>query len=527
MFRFLLIAAVMLPGFLCAAGAAAAFGLEDVATIARQSAAAPYRDTGGADATVPAELNRLGYDAMREIRWRPERALWRDLGLPFELQFFHVGGGHQPVQISQIVDGAVHPLRHDPADWTFGKNRIDASVVAGLGPQGLAGFRVHTALNASGVKDELIVFLGASYFRAIGRNQVYGLSARALAIDTVGAPPARGEEFPRFTTFWIERPGLDATELVIYALLDSPSAAGAYRFTVRPGTDTTVDVQQRLYLRAAADRTPHLGIAPLSSMYAFGENQPQPHLQNQPNAGAGDFRPEVHDSDGLMLQADGESLWRPLVNPVFPSVSSFAVRQLQGFGLMQRDRRFASYEDDEAHYERRPSAWVEPLGDWGAGRIELLQLPTPDETHDNIVAYWVPTTLPAGGEPLVLAYRLHWQGDLQRQPAVAHVVQSRRGIGWKAAGDRRGDLQFIVDFEGSALADLPADAPVQAVASAALGARITAARAWRHPISGWRMQLRVQRDDRNQPTELRAYLRLGSDALTETWAALVPAEPLP
>ncbi len=547
MYRFLLITVFALSLFAgalrCApAQAGTPFGLDDVAALAARSAAGPYRDTGDAATTVPAALSGLGYDAMRDIRWRPERALWRDQGLPFELQFFHVGGGRQPVQVNQIVDGRVQPVRYDPRAWTFGANRIEASVLAGLGEHGFAGFRVHTALNNPGVKDELIVFLGASYFRALGIQQLYGVSARALAIDTVGAPPGHGEEFPRFTTFWIERPAPGATGLVILGLMESPRASGAYRFTVRPGAETIVDVQQRLYLREPVAR---LGIAPLTSMYAFGENQPQPSRN--------DFRPEVHDSDGLMLAADGESLWRPLVNPPSPLPSSFTVHRLQGFGLMQRDRRFTSYEDDEAHYERRPSAWVEPVGDWGAGRVELLQLPTPDETHDNIVAYWVPAVLPKPGTALSLSYRLHWQGDLQQQQAmVARVVQTRRGTGWKVAehgpdgvtepatggvvdsglsgrrhGASRSDLQYLIDFDGPTLASLPADAPVRAVATAGPGARVTEARAWRHPVSGWRMQLRVQRDDPAKPTELRAFLQSGPHALTETWAALVPAEPHP
>ncbi|MDQ2779923.1 MAG: glucan biosynthesis protein G, partial [Pseudomonadota bacterium] len=409
---------------LLSAAPACAFGLDDVAAIAAREASAPYRASPPA---LPAELAALDYDAMRDIRYRSERAVWRDQGLPFELQFFHLGrNNRQPVQINQIVGGQVQPIHYDPAAWTFGKNRLNRNQ---WGDIGYAGFRVHTALNQPGVRDELIVFLGASYFRALGQGQRYGLSARALAIDTVDAPPGQGEEFPRFTTFWIERPAANAKALVIYALLDSPSAAGAYRFTVTPGAETVIEVEQRLYLRGPVAR---LGIAPLTSMYSSGENQPQP----------GDFRPEVHDSDGLMVQADGEALWRPLVNPSTPLVSSFSARSLLGYGLMQRDRNFASYEDDEAHYERRPSAWVEPVGDWGPGRVELLQLHTPDETHDNIVAYWVPATQPAPGTPLALSYRLHWQGDAQQMPAAAHVVQSRRGLGWKRAGDRSGDLQF-------------------------------------------------------------------------------------
>jgi len=233
----------------------------------------------------------------------------------------------------------------------------------------------------------------------------------------------------------------------------------------------------------------------------------------------------VHDSDGLLLATDGEWLWRPLFNPARPLASSLQATKLQGFGLLQRDRRFDSYEDDEAHYERRPSAWIEPLGDWGPGRAELLQLPTPDETHDNIVAYWVPAKLPAAGQPLDVAYRLHWQGDKTRLPPNGYVVQARRGHGW--APLKPGEVQFMLDFDGPALRALgapPAGVPVEAVATVGAGGRVVESRAW--PLGGqpggWRMQLRVARNDPSQPLELRAFLRQGTHALTETWAALLP-----
>src|SRR5205085_6387853 len=158
-------------------------------------------------------------------------------------------------------------------------------------------------------------------------------------------------------------------QVTVYALLESQRATGAYRFDIVPGAETVVRVQARLYLRAAATQVATLGIAPLTSMFFSGENQPR----------RGDFRPEVHDSDGLQVATgDGEWLWRPLQNPARMTVTSFAVRELRGFGLMQRDRTFSSYEDTEARYERRPSAWVRPLSDWGPGRVELVQLPTPD-----------------------------------------------------------------------------------------------------------------------------------------------------
>jgi glucans biosynthesis protein len=256
------------------------------------------------------------------------------------------------------------------------------------------------------------------------------------------------------------------------------------------------------------------------------------HGENQPSAS--DFRPEVHDSDGLLVAAGRaggatEWLWRPLFNPPRPLASSFAVERLQGFGLMQRDGRFSAYEDTVARYERRPSAWVEPIGDWGPGRVQLLLLPTPDETHDNVAATWVPARLPAPGQPLVLSWRLHWQGKALQQPPGAWTVQSRRGHGWLPADPAarpRDELKFTLDFDGPALRALPADAAPEVVASLpqAGRARITEARTWRHPEGGFRVLLRVQRPEPQQPLDLRVYLRRGDAALSETWASLVPPD---
>lgn len=503
----------------------AAFGFEDVARIARDAAAVAW--IAPAD-NRPPELRDLTYDQQRDIRFRPEKALWREQGLPFELQFFHLGRGLvHPVEIHEVHEGRVRRLGYDASAWDFGANRFDRS---GWGYLGHAGFRVHHALNSPAYKDELIVFLGASYFRALGRGQQYGLSARALAIDTVGGAP---EEFPRFTRFWIERPAADAQALVILALLESPRATAAVRFVVTPGDTTVLDTRLRLYLRAGTPAPAMLGLAPLTSMFLHGENQPQ----------AVDYRPEVHDSDGLQIAGVGpgaapgsapEWIWRPLVNPprqpYTPLAPSFALQRLQGYGLMQRDRAPRSYEDPEARYERRPSAWVEPVGDWGPGRVQLLMLPTPDETEDNIVAAWVPATLPAPGEALDIAYRLHWQAREKTLPQnftpLAHATQSRRGRSW--AEPLAGEVQHLVDFEGPALAALPAGATVEAVASTGPGGRVIQAHAYPLPPElggGWRMQLRVQRDDATQPLELRAFLRSGPTTLTETWAALLPPEP--
>lgn len=492
-----------------------AFGFDDVA--ARAAALATQAYTAPAD-SLPGELRTLSYDDYRDIRFRPERALWRRDGLPFELMFFHRGKfATDAVRLNQIVDGRAVPIPFDPADYDYGKNRLKPAGWNGLGH---AGFRVHTALNSAAYKDELVVFLGASYFRALGRGQHYGLSARGLALDTVGAPPGRGEEFPRFTEFWIERPAAQSDRLRIHALLESPRSTGAYEFLVAPGEATTVEVRSRLYLRAGVAAPATLGIAPLTSMFQHGENQPR----------AGDFRPEVHDSDGLAIAAgNGEWLWRPLSNPAQPLTTSFTVQSPKGYGLMQRDRAFTSYEDTEARYDRRPSAWVEPIGDWGAGRVELVSLPTPDESNDNIVAYWVPALPPAAGQPLDLRYRLHWQGDAWQRPPNGWVVQTRAGRSFATPGPR--EQQFTVDFAGPALAALPADAKLRAVVSADANGALVEAHAYPFPADlnaaaaapRWRLSLRVQQRDLARPVELRAFLEHDTHALTETWTHVIPA----
>lgn len=490
----------LLVGVLAAlAPFAQAFGFDDVAREAEALAALPHV----APATDPT-LAALGYDAYRALRFRPERALWRDAGLPFQVHFYPLGRGFtRALRLHEVVDGQVRAI--DVPATAF-RNDGDAAVRPA---PGAAGWRLNFPLNDPQRPDELIVFLGASYFRVLGAGLQYGLSARGLAIDTVGG---RGEEFPAFTAFWLERPPPGARELRFHALLDSPRATGAYRFTVRPGTTTTVDVQARVFLRAEVAT---LGIAPLTSMFLAGENQPV----------ADDYRPEVHDSDGLQIAGGGgEWLWRPLANPRGVFVTSFAMPALRGFGLMQRDRAFAHYQDLEARYERRPSAWVEPVGDWGSGRVELLQFGTPNETHDNIGAYWVPAQAPRPGRPLDIAWRLHVGGAGLAEPPGAWVTQSRRGHGYREAPIPPERQQFHVDFDGPALQGLAADA-VQAVASADANARGLRAIAMPNTAAGgWRVTVDFERVATNRPTELRVFLRAGDRTLSETWAYALPPE---
>src|SRR6201996_1674375 len=489
--------------FALASAQACAALFDDVGEQARALAARPF--VAAAPAPAPAGDDKLTYDHYRDIRFRPDHSLWRDQKLPFEVQFFHPGFVNtETVKINEVTaGGASHPIPFDTANFDYGHNKTPSKALA----SGYAGFRVHFPINNATHKDEVIVFQGASYFRAIGKDQRYGLSARGLAVDTVGAG---AEEFPRFTEFWLERPAADATSLVVTALMDSKSVTGAYRFVVTPGADTVVDVQSRLYLRKDVTT---LGIAPLTSMFFSGENQPQP----------GDFRPEVHDSDGLMVQSgSGEWLWRPLSNPKSIFVTSFAMpASVKGFGLMQRDRAYASYEDDEARYELRPSAWITPVGDWGPGRVELVQLNTVDETNDNIVAYWVPATLPAPGQPLALAYRMRWQGDDEQHPPGAWVTQSRSGHSFATLG--KGEEQYIDDFTGPALAALPAEAQVKAVVTGVANVDVVSTNCYRTEADGtWRLAIRFKQRDAAQPVELRAFLQHGNDILSETWTHVIP-----
>jgi glucans biosynthesis protein len=503
--RWGLLACALLAG--AASAQQAPFGFEDIALQAQRLAESPYRRPPPADARRAA----LDYDAVRRIQFRARHALWHGSGAPFEMQFFPVAGGAtRALRLYEVSNGQPRVLQL-PADIFDNDGVLPPEQPDALAA--VAGWRLTYPLNDPFKRDEVIAFLGSSYFRALGQGQRYGLSARAIAVDTVGGS---GEEFPEFTGFWFETPAAGASEFVFYALLDGPRVAGAYRFALRPGADTSVDVRARLFFRAGVTT---LGVAPLTSMFLHGENQP---------AQVADFRPEVHDSDGLQIEtAEGEWLWRPLTNPAAPFVTSFALRSPRGFGLMQRDRAFASYEDVEARYDLRPSAWVEPIGDWGAGRIELLQFRTPDETHDNIAAYWVPAAAPQPGKPLDLAWRVHWQGHAQHLPPGAYVTQTRTGYGYTKLPPPKQRHKLLVDFSGPALPPAPrpaADDDVQAVASASANARIVRVHAYPNPArNGWRATLEFDRVDPKQAVELRVFLRQGANTLSETWSyAMAP-----
>ena len=480
---------------------ALAFGFEDVAAQARLLATRPY---AGAAQPADPRVRQLNYNAWRLIHFRAPTALWHAEGRGFEVQWLHAGANHaHPVRLHQLVDGVERPIVPSIDSFDYG------AAFGGAEPPrepDVAGLRVVIPM-PGGTGRELIAFLGSSYFRAPGQGQ-YGLSARAIAIDTVA--PAK-EEFPRFTAYWLEQPTAGAGELAILALLDGERTTGAYRFVIRPGQETVVDVQARLYLRRPVSM---FGIAPLTSMFLSGENQPR----------MGGFRPEVHDSDGLQIAtAAGEWLWRPLVNPRGVMVRRFPQAQPPlGFGLMQRDRAFSSYEDTEAHYERRPSAWVQPLAGFNAGRVELMAFETQTEYNDNIVAYWVPDAAPRPGEPFDAAWRIHWQGDAMQRPPLAWTLQTRSGHG--GAELKPGEEQFIVDFVGPRLVDLPAGARPKPMVQVVEGpGRVQGANVFPNPeTGGWRMSVKAMRTDPTKALELRGVLMHADEVLTETWSYVVP-----
>jgi glucans biosynthesis protein len=500
----LLAALALVAAFVSSATDARAFGFDDVAARAEKLAAAPYQKPAGG---LPRAIKGLTYDQYRDIRFVPERALWRSSKLPFELMFFHRGFFYEePVAIHEVSAEGVREIPFDPDAFDYGKNQLDRNELRGLG---FAGFRVHFPINTPGHRDEVIAFLGASYFRALGQGQRYGLSARGLAIDTA---ENGGEEFPRFVAYWVERPAAAAKELTIHALLDSPRATGAYRFVLRPGVSTVLDVDARLFLRS---RVGKLGLAPLTSMFLFGANQ---------RAAREDYRPRVHDSDGLSIRAGArEWIWRPLVNPKRLLVTSFTLTDPLGFGLMQRERALGQYQDLEARYDLRPSAWIEPKGSWGPGRIELVQIPVPDETNDNIVAYWVPDRAPKPREAFAYGYRVLWQKDREIRPPMGWVRDTRRGRGYVKSDD--GSLELHVDFDGSTLARLPADADVNAALWADPNAEILESHTRRNEATGgWRTVVRFRRVDRSKPVELRAHLSHGGQTVSETWSYILPPE---
>lgn len=486
---------------------ATGFGYRDVVDRAKALAQRPF---DAESAKIPDELSKLTYDSYREIRFRRERAFWREGGSDFRLLPFHLGFLHnKPVQVHVINYGNAIPIPFTTSLFEYGKVPVPKALSPALG---FAGFAVTTNLNDPKVQDEVISFLGASYFRLIGRGHRYGLSARSLALDVGGKEP---EEFPFMRALWVEEPSRDTTALVIYALLDSPSVAGAYRYVVSPGQDTYVDVTATIIPRREIER---IGIAPLTSMFQAGEGDLSQRT---------DFRPEIHDSDGLMMQSgSGEWIWRPLRNPKALRISSFGDKNPRGFGLMQRDRDFGSYQDLEARYDARPGYWVEPQGEWGEGRVDLIEIPTANETFDNIVACWTPKAPLPSGKATEFNYRISAISTTWHLHPYAQAQQSFNGSDIEdGVVDGHGTKRFIVDFAGGDLAYYHSEPErLELVATTTSGTISSKILTFHPPLNGVRAIVDATLPD-GQSAELRLFLRTRNRTLSETWTATwsVPA----
>jgi glucans biosynthesis protein len=459
---------------------------------ARALAGQPYR---APESPWAERLAGLDFDAIGQIRYRPGAALWPGDMRIGSVEFFHLGRYVQtPAAINVLESGVAREV-------IYARDLFDipAGAAAGRLPAdlGFAGFRV---LNP-GARTDWIAYQGASYFRSADPFDQYGLSARGLAIDTAEAGP---EEFPAFTSFWLER---GAEGLIVYALLDGPSVTGAYRFLHRRGPAGLVqEIEASLTFRSAVRR---LGLAPLTSMYWYGAS-------DRPRTA--DWRPQIHDSDGLSLwTGKGERLWRPLANPPRVTAHAFVDADPKGFGLMQRDRTFGDYQDDGAFYDRRPSAWVEPVGAWGDGSVELVEIPTRLETEDNIVAFWTPARPVAPGDAMTVRYRLNWSAREPIPPGVAQAVTTWTGTGGRPGlPTAPGTRKYVIDFEGGRLAALDRRSGVAPVVTASLGQAVDVVA---YPVVGthrWRLMFDIALPG-GKEIDLRAFLRLGADALTETW----------
>ncbi|HEU4460651.1 MAG TPA: glucan biosynthesis protein D [Methylibium sp.] len=464
---------------------------------ARTLAAAPYKPPSQ---KLPAAIENLDWDRHQAIRFRPDHALWNDEGLRFRAQFFHLGLFFKSaVRLYEVEGGQARELAYDTALFDYGKSGVDGKKLPA--DLGFAGFRLNFHTDP---ERDVCAFLGASYFRAVGGSWQYGLSARGLAVDT-GLP--RDEEFPNFVAFWLDKPAAGSNTIRVHALLDSPSIAGAYRFDITPGDTQVMDIDAALYPRKTIER---LGIAPMTSMYQVGENDRRM---------ANDWRPEIHDSDGLaMWTGKGERIWRPLANPAGLRFNSFADENPRGFGLLQRDRSFEHYQDDGVYYDRRPSLWVEPKHGWGAGAVQLVEIPTIDETFDNIVAFWNPATPPKPGDELLMGYRLYWGEQPPVPQPLARAVATRTGLGGIVGQPRKYFAwRFAVDFAGGDLSLLGPKAKVEAVITASRGkVEITSARPLAS-INGWRAMFDLVPPEGIEPIDLRLFLRSGTQALSETW----------
>jgi len=483
-------------------GSPAAFSFDGLKKRARDLAKSAYSPPSLNAREI---LSKIDYDAHGKIKFKTELALWADGPSDFPVTFFHLGRYFQnPVRMHVVEKGQAREIVYDDSYFDM---PADSPARALPANSGFAGFRLQESRfgNLDWQKNDWVAFLGASYFRAIGELRQYGLSARGVAVNPAVYEVA--EEFPDFTHIFFETPQSGSNSVTLYALLDGPSITGAFRFVMTRGKDVTMDIEKSLFLRKDISR---LGIAPLTSMYWFSETAKPTAI---------DWRPEIHDSDGLaMWTGSGERIWRPLNAPPRTITSSFTDNNPRGFGLVQRDRLFDHYLDG-VYYDRRPTLWIEPQGDWGPGAIQLIEIPTDDEIHDNIVAMWVPAAPAQAGAEYQFRYRALWVADEPFDSDLARTVATRLGNGGQAGTTRpKGVRKFMVEFSGPSLARLPNGVLPQAILTASRGSFSNVkTEAVPDDVPGhWRCEFDLTVTGQ-EPVELRCYLREGDSVLSETW----------
>lgn len=507
------------------------FGMNRVIELARGLAERAYENPQG---KIPDFLLALDKSQWESLAFSPDLALWKDEKLPFEVTFHHPGFMYDSVAAVNVVEkGVPRPILFSADQFEYPTAELkEQAAKANLG---YAGFSVHHVFDREHgpderqAKDEIASFLGASFFRSRGRQSSYGAYARGLAVDTA---LAGGEEFPRFREFWFEKPEPDSQALSVYALMDSPRTTGAFHFSIAPGVSTVMEVEATFFPRRGAETPKKIGLAPLTSMFLHSKT-----TNGRPN----DYRPQVHNSDGLLYATSADEwTWRPLVNPGRLAVNRFPMENPRGFGLLQRDDNFDHYQDLEARFDRRASLWVEPVGDWGAGHVELIEIPGGEEHNGNIVAFWVPSPKPepaadAGsddgrtGHGFSLSYRLYWMTPGVSPHNLGRVVATR--VNRPAAGDA---MHFFIDFEGEQLNALHADTGLTSVVEAPEQFPVVEKKLLKNPVtSGWRLVLTVRPPARegilgnlfssregNGAVRFKALLKQGEnlpDPLTETW----------
>lgn len=471
------------------------FDYEELRKKVKELLSKPYKES---KKSITKNLAELNYDKYKKIRFLPEKSIWREEGSRFQLQFLHPGYIYDyNVLINEVRNSKIYPIYYNSSYFDFSAIQMKENT---LNEIGFSGFKIHYPINTEEHTDEFVVFQGASYFRSVSQYQFYGLSARGLATNTAMPYP---EDFPIFKEFWIKKPSTKDESIKVYALMDGKSVVGIYEFEFFPGKVTETLVKAEITLRKEVDR---LGIAPLTSMYWYGENSEA----NHPSA-----YPEVHDSDGLLiLNANDEWIWRPLENPKKPTINSFSSENVKGFGLLQRDREFSSYEDSEMKYHLRPGAWIQPNGNWGKGSVQLYRIPTKQDSDDNIGTFWVPEEMPKVGEPYTFSYKIFWINQNPNDKTIADVIATRV----KPIPKELDSFLYQIDFKGGKLKGNELASELEAVITSSEQGLISDITILKVPETDkWRCSFKLTVKANGKPIELKAFLKKDDSVVTESW----------